>query len=43
MNATIARAGAIAGWLSLVGIFGYHIGLTVLGLSWLLFLLGPIG
>lgn len=30
MNETIAKAGAIAGWLSLVGIFGYHIGLTIL-------------
>ena len=30
MNATIARAGAIAGWISLVAIFGYYIGLTVL-------------
>lgn len=27
---TIARAGAIAGWLSLVSIFGYHMGLTIL-------------
>lgn len=27
---TIARAGAIAGWLSLATIFGYHIGLTIL-------------
>ncbi len=30
MNATIAKAGAVAGWLSLVAIFGYHIGLTIL-------------
>lgn len=30
MDATMAKAGAIAGWLSLACIFGYHIGLTIL-------------
>lgn len=30
MRSDVARAGALAGWLSLVGIFGYHIGLTIL-------------
>ena len=30
MTATIARTGAIAGWISLATIFGYHIGLTIL-------------
>jgi hypothetical protein len=30
MKASMAKAGAIAGWLSLITIFGYHIGLTIL-------------
>jgi len=30
MTSTIARAGSYAGWLALIGIFGYHIGLTLL-------------
>src|SRR6266545_8139252 len=29
MDTRIARVGATAGWLSLVMIFGYHIGLTI--------------
>lgn len=29
MDGLIARLGMIAGWLSLVGIFGYHVGLTI--------------
>lgn len=30
MDARIARLGSIAGWVSVVMIFGYHIGLTIL-------------
>jgi hypothetical protein len=29
MSASIARAGAYAGWLSVIGIFAYHIGLSI--------------
>lgn len=29
MDPRIARAGALAGWISLVGIFAYHVGLTI--------------
>jgi len=29
VNASIARLGSAAGWVSLIGIFGYHIGLTI--------------
>ena len=30
MGGTIARTGMFAGWLSLLGIFGYHISLSIL-------------
>lgn len=30
MRSDVARAGMIAGWVSLVGIFGYHLGLAAL-------------
>ena len=30
MRSDVARAGMFAGWISLVGIFGYHIGLSIL-------------
>lgn len=30
MRSDVARAGMLAGWISLVGIFGYHIGLAIL-------------
>ena len=29
MRSDIARTGMVAGWLTLIGIFGYHIGLTI--------------
>ena len=29
MNRSVARAGAVAGWIALAGIFGYHIGLQL--------------